>query len=162
MKRIILLVLLLALVGAGAFADHNPGYLTVQANYVPSATVTDATLAFHDFYPGEADFDAYTQVNVNVPAGQLYTVAMDQGLHSVGAQRRLASTDLNWFVNYDLYDVASGHSWGDGATYGWTVPGTGTGSDWGFQVKGTLHSSSALQGSQAGWYTDTVTVTVLF
>jgi len=103
---------------------------------------------------------ATATITVNMVATQVYHITLDAGLHKL-TSRRIRNAAGN-VLAYDLYQNASYTiPWGD-ATYGNTFTAgnalatTGTGQNQTFTVYGKLQSIP----TQAGNFTDTITVTV--
>ena len=136
--------------------------LAMTTTVVAAATVTATPLSFGNYdivtYPAGTPDNAQSTISVTATQGLSYTIALDNGQHASGSQRRLADGSSN-FLRYGLYGTSAGTcqyttAWDNTKTYtqdsnltdNYTVCG---------QVPGG-------QQAPTGVYTDTVGVTVTF
>ncbi|MGQ4660659.1 spore coat protein U domain-containing protein [Lysobacter sp. F6437] len=87
-----------------------------------------------------------------------YTIALGDGLHASGAQRRMRSAGGN-FVDYGLFqDDAGSQPWGDGTPEP-VRQGTGSGGIQTLTIHGRVPGGQAVP---SGTYKDTVTATIIY
>ena len=99
--------------------------------------------------------DATSTLTVNCTSGTPYSITLDGGQHSAGAQRRAKLVSGTQTVAYELYsDNARSATWT-------TLTGqTGDGTDQTLTVYGRLSPAQAI--AATGAYTDVVTVSVTY
>lgn len=148
-----------ATLGWGSSVDQR--FFTVTATIVGECYVTTAALDFGNYDPVSANATTAlittSVVNVYCTKGTFATVALDQGLYSSGATRRMraASGDL---LTYELYKDASRLVvWNTTNTNSGTSTSKLTAINNGFTVYGRV---PAAQDVRAGNYSDTIQVTV--
>lgn len=106
-----------------------------------------------------ANVDATGGVTITCTPGTPYTVSLNNGANgSAPAARKMKKGAET--VTYGLYkDNARSQVWGDAATPGSTVAGTGSGAAQNLTVYGRVPAQTT---PSAGLYTDTVVVTVTY
>ncbi len=136
-------------------------FFTVTATIVGECNVSTAPLDFGSYDPVVANastaLNTTSVVNVYCTTGTFATVALDQGLWSAGANRRMraASGDM---LTYGLYkDAGLGVVWNTTNTNSGTSTSKLTPINTGFTVFGSIPAG---QDVRAGNYSDTIQVTV--
>jgi spore coat protein U-like protein len=151
--RLTTLALLACLAGIPtAYAATTTTTFTVTATVPSVCSVSATNLSFGTY--ANAQIDATSIVSVTCTSGGGYTVALDNGTNYSVPNRRMTNGSAS--LNYELYSD-SGRSVIWNSTN--TVAGTGSGSAQDLTVYGRL---TATQGLIAGFYTDTITVTVTY
>lgn len=84
----------------------------------------DCRISVQDVNLGTAVFanqldQVYTDVGVRCSSRTPYSVAINDGSHSNGGQRRLKSTSSNHYINYDIYKNFYDQRWGSTGTQPW-------------------------------------------
>jgi len=163
MKRIFVLVFLVALTGVTAFANTQSATMQVLATLLPTVTVSTTNLNFGTWIITDAIIKSSATVTVQATAGTNYAITMDAGQHFDGVNRNVANGTFN--VPFQIFDPTNTFLWGDagyGKTYmaGSPVTSTGTGSPQTFTANGQLFAFLAKPASPVGVYSDNVTVTV--
>jgi spore coat protein U-like protein len=162
MKKILLpaaLMLSSCLLVGTAHAYTATNVLNVQANIMPSCSVTTVSVNFGNISEGSVTPVTTTgSVDVTCGGSTAYTIALDGGSHYNGTRRM--SDGGTQFLTYDLLEPANTSSWGDSGTIGATniwspVTGTGTIS---YVVNATLTPVVVTPAA----FTDTVNVTVYY
>ncbi len=144
--------------GISAQAGTDTTTMGLTTEVVANCTISAAALNVSGYDPIEAnkttDFDQTSTVTVACTKDTSAEVTFDQGNNT---DRRLKDS-LNNLLDYELYkDTARGEVWGDTATFGKTITGTG------LQVGHTVYIRvPAGQNVPAGTYNDTVQATVTF
>lgn len=156
-KRFFVLPILLGL-SAPIAAHAATAQLNISATVVSTCAVGTTPIDFGNYDGSQVDTTG--QVIVTCNNGVPYTVALDGGLNTDGANR-LLSNGVGGLLPYRLTYV--GVDWGDtGVTdtfAGNPVASAGTGTPEAFNVEARLFAN---QDAPPGVYTDTVTVTVAF
>ena len=109
--------------------------------------------------PVAADIDQTSTVTMTCTHRTPWNMALDNGQHASGPQRRMRLGATGNYLGYELYrDSGRTQRWG--ATIGTdTVAGTGAGTSQSVTVRGRV---PAVQSVPAGTYSDVVTVTVTY
>jgi spore coat protein U-like protein len=158
---------LLALGLAPAQAATTTGTLTVTAAVAAVCQVSNATLAFGTYTPGNGNLNQQTDIGVRCTRGTGFTVALNGGGGTIGARRMVSTGTPAEQLQYQLYTTAARTVvFGDGTT-GSTVGGTGNGmgvpQTVNVTVYGQVPDNAANQGAAAlADYTDTVQITVTY
>lgn len=159
MKKVLLQVAVgassvLAMIGTaqGATTSFNVG-ATITATCAASATPVD----FGAVVSGNGA-STTGSVDVTCTSGTPYTIALDSGQNYDGTDRRIRFGTSSDYLIYTLIDNLSTLPWGDDTYNGASVSGTGTGGAQSYTVDATLIGA----GVPAGYYSDTVTVTVTY
>lgn len=123
--------------GPFGFFDNSPGFrrgvgdrVISWGSGVDSTThfrITikpDCRISVQDVNLGTAAFanqleQVYTDVGVRCSARTPYSVAINDGSHSNGGQRRLKSTSSNHYINYDIYKNFYDQRWGSTGAQPW-------------------------------------------
>lgn len=99
-------------------------------------------------------------ISVTCTLGTTYSIGLGDGNNGLSGQRRMMSSDLNTFINYDLYsDSAFTSAWGDiGSGHEKVDTGNGT------SQTHTIYARipSAQPPVAAGIYSDTIIATLTF
>jgi spore coat protein U-like protein len=131
---------------------------TVSADIAVNAAcaLSVGTLGFGSYSPGTTALGSAT-LGVRCTNGSSYNIALGAGQYAGGGTRRMLGPSSN-YLGYELFrDSGRTVLWGDGASFGAKVPGTGTGGDQSL----TVHGRSAIPDSVLpGSYSDSVFVTV--
>jgi len=150
-----------ALTSTSAFAATASNTMDVSVNVINSCTVAASPMAFGGVNSiGGTDIDTTATIVLTCTNGANYVVGLDNGTHSVGAQRNLANAG-GTTIPYGIFtNVARNAAWGSNPGVD-TVAGTS-----GATGVSTLTAYGRIPASAttvtAGTYTDTVTVTVTF
>lgn len=163
MKRMLLSLAAVAVslgLSGAAYAATSTSSIAVSVSILPACSVTATPVSFSN-WPGRTQL-ANGSINVTCASGTPYSIAVDGGLHHVGAARNV-SDGVN-AMNYGLYrDAALTSEFGDGVTHtaGAAITGQlGSGATQALTVYGKILPGVSLP--PAGLYTDTVTVTVTY
>jgi len=143
-----------------AHAQNANGSFAVNASVLAGCFVNASTVNFGTLPPGAAtpQVDALGAIVVTCSSGIGYTIALDRGANSQGANRRMRHATLAQFLTYDLYrDAARTQRWRD--TPGQDVSGTANGASQSLPVYARLPAG---QTPPAGAYLDTVTAIVRY
>ena len=134
---------------------------TVSATVVPSCLVSATDLDFGTDSLLSGNIDRTSAVSVTCAAGQAYSVTLNQGTTPGGTTttRLMKHTSSSDTIPYQLFSNA-GHSQNWGNSAGDDVNGTGTGSAVNHTVYGRVPAQAVAP--QAGIYSDTITVTVIY
>ncbi len=158
MKRFFPIAVALAgvAIGPNAFALTQTATVGASATVSTVCSMTATTMPFSEVALS-AVTNGQATVAVTCTNGGPYTVALDNGMNVVGAQRNLKS-GVNTLA-YGLFsDAAFQVPWG--STLGSdTVAGTGNGAEQDLIVYGQITAGQTLT---TGSYADTVTVTVTY
>ncbi|MDQ8729443.1 spore coat U domain-containing protein [Bradyrhizobium sp. LHD-71] len=132
---------------------------TVNATATSNCIVTAQNVDFGTSGVLRSNVDVAGQLTVTCTANTSYTVGLNGGTtNSPPASRKM--TKGAEAVTYGLYkDAARAQIWGDAATPGSTVPGTGTGLAQNLVVYGRVPPQAT---PSPGAYSDTVVVTVTY
>ena len=134
------------------------GSVTVSAELgvSPACALSVGTLGFGSYSPGTTALGSAT-LGVRCTNGSSYNIALGTGQYAGGGTRRMLGPNSN-YLGYELFsDPGRSVLWGDGASFGAKLPGTGTGGDQSL----TVHGRSAIPESVLpGSYSDSVFVTV--
>jgi spore coat protein U-like protein len=130
--------------------------LTSDLSVSAACMLSVGTLGFGSYSPGMTALGSAT-LGVRCTNGSSYSIALGAGQYAGGGTRRMLGPNSN-YLGYELFrDSARAVLWGDGASFGAKVPGTGTGGDQSL----TVHGRSAIPDSVLpGSYSDSVFVTV--
>jgi spore coat protein U-like protein len=163
MKRIFVLVMLVALTGVTAFANTQSTTMQVTATLLPTVSVSTTNLNFGTWVITDNLLYSSATVTVQATAGTNYAITMDAGKHFDGVYRNVANGAYN--VPFLIFDPTNKFLWGDAGyagTYaaGSPVTSTGTGSPQTFTANGQLSAFIANPASPIGVYSDSVMVTV--
>ena len=134
---------------------------TVAATVVPSCFVSVTDLDFGTDSLLSGNVDRTSTVSVTCGAGQAYGVRLNQGTTSGGTTttRLMKHASSSATIPYQLFsNSARTQNWGNSATD--DVDGTGTGSPVNHTVYGRVPGQAVAP--QAGAYSDTITVTVIY
>jgi spore coat protein U-like protein len=132
---------------------------TINATVAANCLVTTQNIDFGPKGILDANVDAPGQVSVTCTPGTAYTVSLNGGTTGAAPTARKMSKGAET-VTYGLYkDAARTQPWGDAATPGSTVPGTGNGVTQPLTVYGRVPPQAT---PSAGVYTDTVVVTITY
>ncbi|MER8466443.1 spore coat protein U domain-containing protein [Mesorhizobium sp. M1396] len=132
---------------------------TVNASVAANCLVTVQNIDFGAKGVLSANVDATGGVSVTCTSGTAYTVSLNGGTTNSAPTARKMSKGAET-VTYGLYkDTARSQPWGDTATPGSTVPGTGNGLVQALTVYGRVPPQTT---PSAGVYTDTVVVTITY
>ncbi|WP_234820856.1 spore coat U domain-containing protein [Sinorhizobium medicae] len=116
----------------------------------------------HRFWPAgvlSSNIDATGRATVTCTPATAYTVGLSNGMSGTSPTNRRMTLG-GAAVVYGLYkDAGRSQPWGDGATPGSTVAGTGTGAAKGYTVYGRVPPQTT---PTPGTYSDTVVVTVTY
>ena len=170
MKKILAAAVAMGLVGLTQGAGTATGTLEVTATVASACTVDSATnfLNFGTFNPTGSAVTATTDISITCANGVVYTVGLDNGLHSNLSTRRmlgaLPTQFLEYSINRPIDGVAntdSGFNWGN--TFGVDrVARTGSGVGVNATAYGTIPANPANAAAAFGSYSDTVGITVYF
>jgi spore coat protein U-like protein len=134
---------------------------TVSATVVPSCLVAATDLSFGTDSLLAGDIDSTSTVSVTCGLGQAYSIRLSEGTTSGGTTttRLMKHASTSATIPFMLYsDPARSQNWGNSA--GDDVDGTGTGSAVNHTVYGRVPAQAVAP--QAGTYSDTITVTVIY
>ena len=128
----------------------------------PPSTATIATLPLNFGASTTSAGSGQGGVVVLASQGLQYSIALDGGTHPPTNGYRTMFSQTADIIPYTLTtDAAHTLLWGNGTSYGNTVPGVGSGTYQSYVVYGQTVSGPAGTGGQ-GLYTDIVTATVNF
>ena len=133
----------------------------VSATVVPSCFVSATDLDFGMDSLLSGNVDQTSTVSVTCAAGQAYSLRLNQGTTTGGTTttRLMKHVSSSATIPYQLFsNAARTQNWGNAAGTG--VNGTGTGSAVDHTVYGRVPAQAVAP--QAGAYSDTVTVTVVY
>jgi spore coat protein U-like protein len=130
--------------------------VSAELNVNAACALSVGTLGFGSYSPGTTALGS-ANLGVRCTKGSSYNIALGAGQYAGGGTRRMLGPSSN-YLGYELFrDSARAVLWGDGASFGAKVPGTGTGGDQSL----TVHGRSAIPDSVLpGSYSDSVFVTV--
>ena len=134
---------------------------TVSATVVPSCSVTASDLSFGTDSMLSGNIDAMSTVGVTCASGQAYSISLNQGTTTGGTTttRLMKHASSSATIPYQLFsDAPRSQNWGNSAAD--DVNGTGTGSAVNHTVYGRVPEQAVAP--QAGSYSDTITVTVIY
>lgn len=163
MKKILAAAVAMGLVGL-THAAVASGTLDVSATVAPACTVSTPSnaMSFPVYNPTGAAVTATTDIGVTCNLGQIYTIALGNGLNFL-VNRRMSDGQGN-FLEYTINrpdnttNAATVTAWG-GAN---VVSRTGTGTETIATAYGTVPSNANNQAAVSGNYTDTVAITVTY
>ena len=143
-----------------AYAATDTGTLTVKARIGAACTLKtkNATLDFGNLTTvTDKEHDAETSITVQCSKDQDYSIALGMGQN--GTRYMKSGSDL---LSYNLWQDANHKTvWGDGSRTGYVVKqSTGDGSAQKYTIYGVLYKAATTP--QAGDYTDTVAITVMY
>ena len=158
---------LLAAAGSASGASITTTF-TVSATVLKTCTTSATNLTFPNYTPGTGGVASTSTVSVNCTNKTPFTIALDGGNSGGTIAQRQMGDGAGDLLQYNLYSDANHTTlWGDGATGGLTVAGTGAGMGAGkvqnSTVYGQVLDSANNQGAAArAAYQDTITVTVTY
>ncbi|MER9140880.1 spore coat U domain-containing protein [Mesorhizobium sp. M0830] len=144
--------------GTGTGTISRPSF-NVTATVAANCLVATHNVDFGAVGILDADIDSSGQVSVTCTPAATYTVSLSGGTTASPPTVRKMSKGAET-VTYGLYkDAARTQPWGDAATPGSTLAGTGSGAVQNLTVYGRVPPQTT---PSAGVYTDTVVVTVTY
>lgn len=153
--------LAIALVASPAQAQTATNTLTVEADVLGVCTIDAATLDFDNYDATAGDLDDSSDITVNCTQGSTFWIGLDLGGDPAGTTRQMANGTSR--LQYELYrDAARTQAWDNTDGGLGTVAATHTGVGLGAQtipVYGTIPGNQLVP---AGYYSDSVTMTVNF
>lgn len=133
--------------------------LNVTASVAANCMVATQNVDFGTTGVLSSNIDATGQATVTCTPATAYTVSLSNGMSGTSPTNRRMTLGSAAVV-YGLYkDAGRSQPWGDAATAGSTVAGTGTGAAQGYTVYGRVPPQTT---PTPGTYSDTVVVTVTY
>ena len=131
--------------------------MNVTASYIPACTVAVTSMPFGTIYSTTGPIDATATVTATCSASSPYSISLNDGSYSTGAQQRRLNFGTN-YVSYGLFkDAARTQIWGN--TLATRQEATGAGNAQPYTIYGRIPAQTT---PVPGIYNDTVIVTVLF
>ena len=151
-----------AIIASSAIAGTATATIAVSATVVDSCSITATSMAFGN-YSGLSEYarDSSATLTPTCTAGTFYSISLNAGTGTGGTLTTRKMTGPNGgTLRYGMYvDATRSTPWGDGGSgTGWLTQ-TGSGAAQPVSIFGRLQAD---QNTNAGAYSDTVTVTVTY